>query len=128
VNGSVVQSKIAKVLKRLGATSRVVQFRSMTATGGNATLGLGRTVTSADTPVDPQPAVELVKLEEIAGGGSLLQLGDYRITFAGSVPESTLTSSEILYGTDILKVVSYEPVPLNGVIVCWRVIARTVKV
>jgi hypothetical protein len=127
MNGLAVQNKIANVLRRLNATARVVYFRSVDASGGNATLGLDRIVINTDTEIDPQPAVEVLTVEEVAAAGGKLQLGDYRLTMAGTVDEVTLQTNDIMYGTDVLKIIDYRPHALAGVVISWTVIARTVK-
>jgi hypothetical protein len=126
-SGASIQGKVAKVLARVNATSREVSFRTVSTTGGNALLGLGTTVSSSDTVCDPQPAVDVLRTDEIANSGGFLQMGDYKLLFAGSVEEATLTSSMILYGSEVLKIVQYVPVPIDGTVVAWEVIARAVK-
>ena len=126
-SGAALLSKVSSILKRTNVTSREVSFRTVQTSGGNALLGLGQSVTSLDLPVDPPPVVMLLKPEEVAAGGSLLQLGDYSMLFAGSVSEETLKTSEIVYGSDVLKIISYEPIVFDGIVVAWNVIARTSK-
>jgi hypothetical protein len=125
--GAGIQSKIASVLSKVQGTSRVVKFRDSRPTGGNALLGVGQTVTNHDVDITPQPTVELMTPEDIAASGALLQLGDYRFIFDGAITEATLKNSNVVYGTDVLKVVSYNPQVIFGTIVAWTVIARTVK-
>lgn len=126
-SGAAIRSKIARALGRLNVTSRTVMLRSVMSSGGNPVLGLGQSVSSTDVVVDPQPAVELIAAEEVAAAKSLLQLGDYRLTFAGTLTENTLKNSEILYGTDVLKVIRYDPIAIDGTVVAWSVIARVAK-
>jgi hypothetical protein len=126
--GDSVKGKVAGVLKRLEATAREVKFRTMTVVGGDPVLGIGGTVTFVDTRVEPQPAVDLVKTEEIATSGGLYVMGDYHIIFAGSVLETTLKTSTILYGAETLKIIRYEPNVLQKVVVAWDVIARAVSI
>lgn len=126
-SGDVLRAKVAAILKRTQVTSRVVKFRSVSASGGNALLGLGQTLNTTDVVCDPQPVVELLKPEDVASAAGILQLGDYSVLFDGGVPESTLKTHEILYGTDVLKIISYDPVVFAGVVVAWKVLARTAK-
>lgn len=126
-SGAVIQAKIAKVLTKVGATYRVVTFRDSHPVGGNALLGVGQTTITNDVAIDPQPAVETLSVEEVASGGALLQLGDYRFVFSGTVPEAQIKTSNIVYGSDILKIVSYKPAVLFGTVIAWEVIARTIK-
>ena len=126
--GTQLRTKIAAKLAGLSATPRVVKFRQETRTGGNTRLGVGGTVTTVDTVVDPQPAVQMVKAEELAGTTSLLQPGDWEFLFAGTTSEDTLRTHQILFGdTEVLNIVQVEPYALNDVVVAWRVIARTAK-
>jgi hypothetical protein len=122
-----ILNKTIATLRKANATARPVKFRHVETTGGNATLGLGAATTVVDTDVDPQPAVEKVAAVEVAGSAGVLQLGDYRMTFAGTVDEATLQNDVILYGSDILKIKSYDPQPFQGVVIAWVVIARAVK-
>lgn len=126
-DGLSIQSKISKVLTRLSPTSRVVYLRSVTASGGNSLLGLGQSVTSSDTAADPQPAVELINASEIAVSGNFYQMGDYKFIFAGSIEESTWQTSLIIYGTEVLKIVKYDPQVIYGTVAAWEVVARAVK-
>lgn len=123
--GSQIKAKIQAKLTALNATPRVVSFRQMTRTGGNTRLGIGGTVAYADTVSDPQPAAELVRAEDIAGSGGLLQPGDWSFTFSGAIPEETLRTSSLLFGTEVLNIVQISPYALNGIVVAWGVIART---
>jgi hypothetical protein len=123
--GAQIQAKIQAKLAALNATPRVVSFRTMTRTGGNPRLGIGGTVTYTDTVADPQPAAELVKAEDIAGSGGLLQPGDWMFTFSGIIPEETFRTSSLLFGTEVLNIVQVSPYALNGIIVGWGVLART---
>jgi hypothetical protein len=126
--GAQLQSKIKAVLAKLQATPRVVKFRQLTRTGGNTRLGIGGSVAYTDTLADPQPAAQMVKAEELANSTSLVQPGDWEFTFAGSIDESMFRDKQILFGdTEVLNIVQYEPYAMNGIIVGWRVIARTVK-
>ena len=125
--GSQVRAKIQAKLAALNATPRTVSFRTMTRTGGNPLLGIGGTVTYTDTVADPQPAAELIRAEDIAGSGGLLQPGDWSFTFAGTIPEETFRNSSLLFGTEVLNIVQVSPYALNGVIVGWGVIARTAQ-
>ncbi len=122
-----IRSKVKSILARFQATSRVVKFRQVTVTGGNTLLGIGGTRTVTDTLCDPQPVIEVISGEEIAGSGGLLQPGDFRILFDGTVPEATLRNRQLLYGDEVLDIVRPIPVPLGGIAVAWQVIARTVK-
>jgi hypothetical protein len=127
MDGKAVQTQISHVLDQVQASLRPVFFRVVARTGGNPILGTGQTITNLDTLVVPTPAVEYVKEDEVAGGMGLIQLGDYKIIFAGTVAESTLKLSFILYGTDVLKILSYQPATLGGVAAAWQVLARTVS-
>jgi hypothetical protein len=125
-SGQSVQTKVAKVLARLQPTSRTVSFREIAQTGGNRVLGLGTTVTSTDVVVDPQPSVEILRTDEIADSSGFLQMGDYKILFAGTVAESTFKTNMIIYGDEVLKVVQYIPIALDKTVVAWEVMARAV--
>jgi hypothetical protein len=122
-----ILNKTIATLRKVNATAKPVQFRHVSMTGGNATLGIGGTTQVDDVDVDPQPAVEKISAVEVAGSAGVLQLGDYRMTFAGTVDEATLQNDVILYGSDILKIKSYDPQPYQGVVIAWVVIARAVK-
>lgn len=127
-SGAQLQSKIKAVLAKLQATPRTVKFRELIRTGGNPRLGIGGTVTYVDTLADPQPAAQLVKGEQLANTTSLVQPGDWEFTFAGSIDESMFRDKQILFGdTEVLNIVQYEPYAMNGIVVGWSVIARTVK-
>lgn len=126
--GSQLRSKISAKLATLNATPRVVKFRQQTRNGGNTRLGIGGTVSTVDTLASPQPAAQLITSEDIASPSSLLQPGDWEFIFAGTITEDTLRSQQILFGdTEVLNIVQIEPYPLNGVVVAWRVIARTAQ-
>lgn len=125
--GASVLAKVTSVLRRTHVTSRVVKFRQVLVRHGNPLLGIGQERANVDTVVDPQPVVDLIKPEDVAAAGNLLQLGDYKILFDGNVTEAQIRSQEILYGNDVLKVVSYEPIVFDNTIVGWDVIARTSK-
>ncbi len=127
-SGTQLRSKIAAKLSALQATPRVVKFRQETRTGGNPRLGIGGTVTTTDTLADPQPAAQMVAAEQLANATSLIQPGDWEFVFAGTTSEDTLRTQQILFGdTEVLNIVQYEPYALNGIVVAWRVIARTVQ-
>lgn len=127
-SGAQLQSKTKAVLAKLQATPRTVKFRELIRTGGNPRLGIGGTVTYVDTLADPQPAAQLVKGEQLANTTSLVQPGDWEFTFAGSIDESMFRDKQILFGdTEVLNIVQYEPYAMNGIVVGWSVIARTVK-
>lgn len=111
----------------MNATARPVKFRQVQRVGVDETLGVGGTVSVIDTLVDPQPSVKQISAAEVASTNGLLQLGDYRMTFAGTVPESTFQDDLILYGTDVLKAKSWVSSPFQGVVIKWTVIARAVK-
>lgn len=123
--GAAVQAKIKAVLARLNATPRVVKLRETTQTTGNPLLGIG-TVVVTDTTVSPQPAAELVRAEEVTGSGGLLQPGDWRFIFDGTIAESQLRTKQILFGNEVLTIVHVEPYALQGVTVGYSVIGRTV--
>jgi hypothetical protein len=125
--GSQVSAKIKAVLDRLQATPRTVQFRSVSQTGGNERLGLGGTVTVTLTAIDPQPAAELIKVEEISSSGGILLPGDWRFIFAGDTDEDDLRTQQLLFGDEVLNIVHIEPYSLGGIVVGWGVIGRTTK-
>jgi hypothetical protein len=126
--GTQLRAKIAAKLALLQPTPRVVKFRQETRTGGSSLLGIGGTVTTVDTLAVPQPAAQLVKSEELAGTSGLIQPGDWEFVFAGTTAESTLRTHQILFGdTEVLNIVQVEPYALNGIVVAWRVIARTAQ-
>jgi hypothetical protein len=125
-SGAQVKAKIAAKLALLNPTPRVVSFRQTTRTGGNPRLGIGGTVATSDTVADPQPAATQVSVEQIASSGGFIQPGDWEFTFAGTVEEDTLKTSQILFGdTEVLNIVRYDPYALSGLVVAWRVIGRT---
>jgi hypothetical protein len=126
-SGLAVRAKIRSALRKLSATSRPVYFRTRTVTGGNQLLGIGSTVTVSDALVDPQPAVELLSAEQIAASGGLYQAGDYGLVFDGSIAESTFQTKQLVYGSDVLAIVRYEPAVINGTVVAWTITARSVK-
>lgn len=127
MTGLQLQAKVAKALAKVNATARQVSLRVATTSGGNAVLGIGQTVTNVDTLLVPQPAVEHVSSDDVAGSGGLLQFGDYRMTIAGTVTEATLAQSQILYGSDVLKIIDTKPAAFGGVVAAWEIVARTVK-
>lgn len=126
-SGAQLRTKIAAKLAALQATPRVVKFRQETRTGGNSRLGIGGSVTTTDTLADPQPAARMLTSEELAGTGGLLQPGDWEFVFAGTTSEDVLRNQQILFGTEVLNIVQIEPYALNGIVVAWRVVARTVQ-
>ncbi len=126
ITGAAFRAKVTKLLTDVQATERVVQFREVTRTGGNALLGIGGTVTNTDTAIVPQPAVSQVTAEEIAGGSGLIQPGDWKFIFDSQVPEATLRNRLILFGDEVLQIVRIKPYPFQGAPVAWSVIARTV--
>ncbi len=126
-SGAQVQAKIKAVLAKLQATPRVVQFREATQVGGNERLGIGNLLAVTVTPITPQPAVELLKAEEIVGSGGILMPGDWRFIFSGDMAESDFRTKQLLFGDEILNIVHIEPYVLYGVIVGWGVIGRTVQ-
>lgn len=127
-SGAQIRSKISSKLASLQATPRVVKFRQQTRVGGNTRLGIGGTLNTVDTLADPQPAAQMVNAEELAGTSSLLQPGDWEFIFAGTTTEDTLRTQQILFGdTEVLNIVQVEPYTLNGLVVAWRVIARTAQ-
>lgn len=125
--GTAFQAKVAALLTKLNATAKVVKFRNITRAGGSAVLGLGGTVTITDTVVDPQPAVRVLDTEAVAASGGILQPGDYELIFAGTIPEATLRNRQVLYGDDVLKVLEISPAAIDGIVVAWTVLARTVS-
>lgn len=92
---------------------------------GDDVLRIGYTADVVDMPVTPPPAVRQVTAAEIQTSGGLLQPGDYRFIFAGSIDQNTLKHGQILYGEDVLQVVRIEPSVYQEVVVAVRVIART---
>lgn len=126
-SGDQLQAKIKATLLSLQATSRVVKFREVTQVDGHPRLGIGGTITVTETDIAVQPAVELVRSDEIAGSAGILMPGDYRFTFDGTVSEDLLRTQQILYGSEVLHIVHVEPHPFKGVIAAWTVIARTMQ-
>jgi hypothetical protein len=122
-SGSQIQAKIAKVLTRLNATGRVVSWRTVTVTGSHPVLG-GGTRTNTDEVCDPQPAVDILPTDAIATSSGLLQLGDFKLTFSGDVPEAYFATKMLMYGDQVLHIVKRDPVAIYGTIVAWEVIAR----
>lgn len=127
-SGSTLKSKVAQILAKTHVTSREVRLRSVERSGGDAVLGIGQYHTLSDEPVSPQPVVERIRSLEFANANSLAQVGDYRIFFDASISETSLQDKEIVYGSDVLKIVSFDPVVFDATIVGWQVIARTAKV
>lgn len=125
--GAQIQAKIKSVLGRLQATPRVVRFREVTQTGGDALLGIGGTSTVTLTAITPQPAAEMVKAEEITGDSGLIQPGDWRFIFSGDTSEDDLRTKQLLFGDEVLNIIRIEPFALGGVIVGWSAIARTTQ-
>jgi hypothetical protein len=121
-----ILAKVQALLTKLHATPRVVQFRSVGRTGGSDLLGIGGTVTVTLTAIDPQPAVEPIKLEEVNGSAGVLQPGDWRFIFAGDVAENDLKTKQLLFGSEILNIVQYRPFPIYDGIVAWEAIGRSV--
>lgn len=123
--GETLRAKAKSLLAKFQATSRVVQFREVTQTGGNTRLGAGGITTATLTPIDPQPAVMQVSAEDISRLGAKVQPGDWEFIFDGTIPESEFQAKQILYGDEVLHIVQYEPYPMNGIVVAWSVIGRT---
>ena len=126
-SGKALQSRIGKLIKRLNVTHRTVKLRDVSTSGGNSLLGLGGTVSTTDTVVDPQPTVSLADAQTIANSGGLYQLGDYEMLFAGTIPEATLKNRLVVYGDEVLRIVNIDPVVFGGVVVVWKVMTRTAK-
>jgi hypothetical protein len=126
-SGAAIQSRIAAVLRKMNATSRIVSLRQVTETGGDPQIGLPGQVTFTDTVADPQPAVSLVSAEEVGASGGFYQLGDYKLIFSGTTPETSLRTSLLLYGDEVLKVTRINPMAVSGLVVAWEVMARSVK-
>jgi hypothetical protein len=126
--GTAAQAQLARALKKLNATHKVVRFRLVTQSDGNTLLGLPGTTTTTDTDIDPQPVVEMLKPEEIETSRGLFMMGDYKLLFAGSVDETLLRTRLLLLGTDVLRIIRYYPAgTLNGVVLAWEVIARVAQ-
>lgn len=123
--GAAILTKVSNVIRKTKVSHEVVMFRTVLVRHGNPLLGIGQTRANLDELVDPPPIVELVTPEDVALGGSLLQLGDYRLTFDGNVPEEKLQTCEVLLGDDVLKIVNYNSITIYGTIVGWQVLART---
>lgn len=121
-----ILAKVQALLTKLQATPRLVQFRAVSRTGGSELLGVGGTVTTVLTAINPQPAAEPISLEEINSSAGGLMPGDWRFIFAGDVSETDLKTKQILFGTEILNIVQYRPFPIYGGIVAWEAIGRTV--
>lgn len=128
MNALSLQNKVHQILARTTVTHRPVSFRTVVSRHGNPLLGLGQDRANVDELVSPPPVVELLRPDEVASSGSLLQLGDYRFTFAGQLPETTLKTAQILYGDDVLRILSYEPIVYQGLVIAWVVLARTLSV
>lgn len=126
-SGQALQGRIGKLLKRLNVTHRTVKLRDVSTSGGNSLLGIGGTVSTTDTVVDPQPVVSLAEAQVIANSGGLYQLGDYEILFSGTIAETTLRNRLVVYGDEVLRIIHIEPVVFGGVVVVWRVMTRTAK-
>jgi hypothetical protein len=124
--GSSIRAKIARTLEKLNATGRPVYWRVVTTTGGNPILGIHGTTTTVDTLISPQPAVDKVPTEQVVSSGGRLQIGDYRLTFDGTVSETYFATRLLVYGSSVLKIVSVDPFAIYGTIVAYEVIAREV--
>lgn len=124
-SGKSVQASIKRTLKRVQATTRTVSLRQVAVTGGNALLGINQNAVNTDTVCDPQPSVQDLQQDEITSSGGRFIAGDLRLIFAGDIPEATLNASLILYGSDILKIITKTPSPIFGVNAAWNVIARS---
>lgn len=125
--GPSFQAKVTRLLDRFKATSRQVSFRKVDHVGGDRTLGLGRLEEVTETVLNPQPVVQLYTVDEIANSGGFLQLGDYQLLIAGSVNEDVLRTNQIVYGTEVLKIVKYVPIAFDQTVVAWEVTARAIK-
>lgn len=126
-SGASLQTKIKNLLAKLDASGRVVSFRQVSTSGGSSLLGVGQTTLNIDTVCSPQPAVQLLRADEVAVSGGVYQMGDYRLTFDGTVPETTFRTSLIVYGDEVLKPVTWTPSAIYGVAIAWQVIARSIK-
>lgn len=128
-SGASVKASVKRALAKLNATQAVWQFRLVTHSGGNSRLGIFTgTTTTTDTAIDPQPAEQLLKAEDVATSGGLFAMGDYKLTLHGDVDETLLRTQLMVRGSDVCRIVSYHPAGvLNGVVVAWEVIARVAK-
>ena len=125
-NGRSLQRKIGGLIRKFQVVDRVVQLRTISQTGGNQLLGLGGTVQTTDVVLDPQPIVNYADAEMVAQSNGLYRIGDYELTLSGTVTEEQLKSSVILYGEEQLKIVSLDRAIMTGVVVVWKLVARTV--
>lgn len=125
--GASLLAKVSAIIRKTHVTYQAVSFRTVLSRDGNSRLGLGVVRANLDELVDPQPVVEIITQEEVALGGNLLQLGDYRLLFDGNVLETTLQTCDIMLGPSLLKIISYIPIIFDATVVGWQVIARTVR-
>lgn len=124
--GTSLQTKIAAVLKKLNPKVRPVALRRRTLTGGDGLLGVGQVEAVTDTIVDGA-SVDLLEGDTIATSGGKFLAGDYRFILPGSIAESALRNCQLLYGSDVFNVVTYDPVSLYGTVIIWQIVARTAK-
>jgi len=124
-SGVAIQARIEKALAQVQATERPVAIRTVAPIMGDDVLRIGYTADVVDRPVVPPPAVRQVTAAEIQTSGGLLQPGDYRFIFGGSVDRDTLKHGQLLYGDDVLQIVRIDPSVYQGIAVAVRVIART---
>jgi len=124
-SGLAIQSRIERALAQVQATERPVALRTVAPIIGDDVLRIGYTADVVDTPVVPPPAVRQVTAAEIQTSGGLLQPGDYRFIFAGSIDRDKLKHGQVLYGEDVLQVVRVDPSVYQGIVVAVKVIART---
>ena len=124
-SGLAIQSRIERALAQVRATERPVAIRTVAPVMGDDVLRIGYIADVVDTPVVPPPAVRQVTAAEIQTSAGLLQPGDYRFIFAGSIDRDTLKHGQVLYGEDVLQVVRVDPSVYQGIVVAVKVIART---
>ena len=124
-SGLAIQSRIERALAQVHATERPVAIRTVAPVMGDDVLRIGYIADVVDTPVVPPPAVRQVTAAEIQTSAGLLQPGDYRFIFAGSIDRDTLKHGQVLYGEDVLQVVRVDPSVYQGIVVAVKVIART---
>jgi hypothetical protein len=126
-----------KLLNTFNVTDRVLYKRVFTRTGGDALIGRPGTVTHVDTLISPPPAVEIISdayLSLAVGSTSLLQIGDYALTFsANSITRAELQNKNLALvftpgaTEEELMIVTFEPLMANGKDVAFEVVARSKK-
>lgn len=126
-SGASVRDRVRSALTRVRASDRDVYLRTESVVAGNSLLGIGVEVEAADTLIETPPVARQVTFDEVQTSGGLYQPGDYRFVFDGSVDEHALLTSLIVYGDEVLQVVRVDRSVFGGVVVAWRVTARSRK-